>query len=140
MSSDPFDLARFVQAQAPVWEAVCAQLRAGRKRTHWMWFVFPQSSGLGTSETARFYAIASLDEAIAYLRHPTLGPRLLFATGLLNDLPGSDAQRILGGIDAMKLHACMTLFARADPAEPVFRTCLRKYFADAPHAATLALL
>jgi uncharacterized protein (DUF1810 family) len=119
-----FDLERFVAAQDPIWPEVLAELRAGRKRSHWMWFVFPQVAGLGRSETARYYAIGSLDEARAYLEHPVLGPRLQESVRALLSVRGRSAAEILGSIDAMKLRSSMTLFHRADPDEPLFRKVL----------------
>src|SRR5919205_1458615 len=120
--ADPFDLERFVQAQdqGGTYPAALQELRRGRKASHWMWFVFPQLAGLGSSPTARHYALASLDEARAYLAHPVLGPRLREAAGVVAASGGGSADEILGGIDAMKLRSSMTLFARAAPDEPVF--------------------
>jgi uncharacterized protein (DUF1810 family) len=109
--SDPHDLARFITAQEATIDRVRAELRAGRKTSHWMWFVFPQIVGLGRSETARFYAIRTHEEAAAYLAHPVLGPRLVECTQLVNAVEGSTAEQIFGHIDAMKFHSCMTLFA-----------------------------
>jgi uncharacterized protein (DUF1810 family) len=144
--NDPFELERFVAAQdqAGTYEAAVAELRAGRKRSHWMWFVFPQIAGLGQSPTSRRYAIRSLDEAKAYLAHPTLGPRLIECARIVSELAkgeaGPSAQDIFGGIDAIKLRSSMTLFARADPSNPVFGEVLVAYFAGAPDAATERLL
>ena len=138
--SDPFDLHRFVEAQEPVWNAVRGELRHGRKRTHWMWFVFPQLAGLGHSAMARRYAIGSLAEARAYLAHPVLGPRLLETTGLVNAVPGRSAQEILGSPDDLKFHSCVTLFARAAPEPAVFQAALAKYFAGQADAQTLSRL
>jgi len=135
-----FDLDRFVSAHAPVYETVLAELRAGRKRTHWMWFIFPQSAGLGRSATARHYAIASLDEARAYLAHPVLGARLRACCALLLALPGADAHAVFGDPDDVKLRSSLTLFARAAPAEAVFQDCLAKYFGGQLDAATLERL
>lgn len=139
MSADPFDLARFVAAQEPVIATVLAELRAGRKRSHWMWFVFPQLRGLGHSAMATRYGIASLAEARAYLAHPVLGTRLRDGTALVIAAPGS-ARDILGSPDDLKLHACATLFAAADPAEPVFAAALGRFFGGQPHAATQRML
>jgi uncharacterized protein (DUF1810 family) len=122
------DLQRFVEAQEGVYEAALAELRAGGKRSHWMWFVFPQIAGLGRSPMAQRFAIGSLAEARAYLEHPVLGPRLRECAAALTALPGSDPAAVMGGIDAMKLRSSMTLFARADPGEPVFRDVLAQYF------------
>jgi uncharacterized protein (DUF1810 family) len=135
-----YDLERFVRAQATVWDDVLAELRLGRKTSHWMWFVFPQLVGLGRSETARYFAIGSLDEARAYLAHPTLGPRLRECAGLLLAIDGRTADGILGPIDALKLRSSMTLFLRADPSDPVFRQVVDRFFGGAPDDATDALL
>jgi len=119
-----------------MYETAIGELRAGRKRSHWMWFVFPQIAGLGRSRTAQTYAIGSLDEARAYLAHPILGPRLSEAARVLADLPGRTAQEIFGGIDAIKLRSSMTLFARADPGNPVFGQVLARYYDGVADAAT----
>jgi uncharacterized protein (DUF1810 family) len=137
---DEFKLQRFIDAQAPVIDRIRDELRAGRKRSHWMWFVFPQIAGLGRSETARHYAIASLAEARAYLAHPLLGSRLRECSALVLAVTGRSAQEILGAPDDLKFRSSMTLFAKADPAAEVFRACLEKYFDGRPDAATLALL
>jgi uncharacterized protein (DUF1810 family) len=140
MSDDPHDLDRFVQAQAPVYPQVLAELRAGCKRSHWMWFVFPQLAGLGHSAMARRYAIASLPEAQSYLAHPVLGPRLRECSALVLAVPHGDVHRIFGVPDDLKFHSCMTLFHRAAPQEPVFGQCLAKYFGGRQDAMTLAAL
>ena len=127
MASDPFDLDRFVNAQAPVWDEVCAELRAGRKASHWMWFVFPQLATLGRSTMARHYGLSGLDEARAYLAHPLLGERLRSCCAILLALPRHDAVQIFGSVDAMKLRSCLTLFAMASN-EQVFRDCLQAFF------------
>jgi uncharacterized protein (DUF1810 family) len=137
---DPFNLQRFVDAQAPVYDAVVRELIAGEKRSHGMWFVFPQIAGLGMSSTSVFYAISSLEEARAYLAHPTLGPRLLDCARLVLAAEGRTAAQIFGGIDAMKFRSSMTLFARADPGRSVFADCLDAFFAGEPDPATLAKL
>lgn len=139
---DPFDLVRFVAAQdqGGTYEAAAAELRAGRKRSHWMWFVFPQIAGLGQSPISRRYAIASLDEARAYVAHPVLGPRLTECARILTGLPSRSAEEVFGGIDAMKLRSSMTLFARADPSNPVFQQVLDGYFAGVSDPATERLL
>ena len=134
------DLDRFVRAQAPVYDEVLAELRQGRKTSHWMWFVFPQVAGLGRSEAARYYAIGSLDEARAYLAHPVLGPRLRECGALLLAVEGHTAESILGSIDALKLRSSMTLFLRADPDEPLFRRVLDRFFGGVADAATDSLL
>ena len=140
--TDPYGLERFVAAQdqAGTFASAVDELRAGRKRSHWMWFVFPQIAGLGQSPISRRYAIASLDEARAYLAHPVLGPRLIECTGIVGELEGRSAQDIFGGIDAIKLRSSMTLFARADPANPGFGRVLEAYFGGVPDDATERLL
>jgi uncharacterized protein (DUF1810 family) len=139
---DPFDLERFVAAQdqGGTYEAAVAELRAGRKRSHWMWFVFPQIAGLGQSPISRRYAISSLDEAKAYLSHPVLGPRLIDCARVVAGLGSDSAEEVFGGIDALKLRSSMTLFARADPRNPVFGEVLDAYFGGEPDPATLRLL
>jgi uncharacterized protein (DUF1810 family) len=137
---DPFDLARFVTAQEPVMLAVRRELQAGRKQSHWMWFVFPQLHALGRSPTALRYGITGLPEARAYLAHPVLGPRLRDCTGLVLAIPDRGAEAVFGAIDAMKLRSSMTLFAAADPAEPAFAEVLRRHYAGAPDPVTTALL
>ncbi len=136
----PADLSRFVDAQAGTYGQALAELRAGRKTSHWMWFVFPQVAGLGRSPTAQHYAISGLDEAHAYLADPVLGARLVECAQALLDLPGSDAAAVLGPVDAMKLRSSITLFARADPAQPVFRAVLERYFAGQEDEATTSRL
>ena len=136
-SPDPHNLARFVAAQGPTIGRVRAELRAGRKASHWMWFVFPQIAGLGRSDTARFYSIQSLDEAAAYLAHSVLGSRLVECTQLVNAVKGSTAEQILGHLDAMKFHSCMTLFATVDAGQPDFAEALRKYFGGVLDRVTL---
>ncbi|MDP4021564.1 DUF1810 domain-containing protein [Methylobacterium sp. NEAU 140] len=137
---DPHDLRRFVEAQAGTYERALAELRAGEKRSHWMWFVFPQISGLGASPTARCYAIASLDEARAYLGHPVLGPRLLACTAAVNAVEGRSARAIFGAPDDVKFRSSMTLFGRAAPEEPAFAAALDRYFGGEPDPLTLAKL
>ena len=139
MSDDPHDLDRFVKAQAADWETARAELAAGRKTSHWIWYVFPQLAGLGRSARARFYGVGSLEEAQAYLADPVLGPRLVEATRLVCEAEGS-AEDILGGIDAKKLRSSMTLFHRADPSEPVFRRALDRFYGGAEDPETLRLL
>ena len=109
--NDPYDLQRFVDAQDPAFEQVCAELHAGRKRSHWMWFIFPQLKGLGHSETARKFAISSRQEAEAYLQHPILGPRLRRCTQLVTEVEGRSIEQIFGYPDDLKFHSSMTLFA-----------------------------
>ena len=137
---DPFDLQRFVAAQAPVYERVCAELSAGRKRSHWMWFIFPQIHGLGSSAMAQRYAITSHAEAAAYLDHTVLGPRLRACTGLVNAVDGRSAHEIFGSPDDMKFHSAMTLFLRAGSEDELFRTALEKYFAGKLDHATITRL
>jgi uncharacterized protein (DUF1810 family) len=139
---DPVGLDRFVAAQnqADTFATAVAELRAGAKRSHWMWFVFPQITGLGQSPTSRRYAIASLEEARAYLAHPVLGPRLIECARILCELEGTTAQDIFGGIDAIKLRSSMTLFARADPSNPVFGQVLDAYFGGVPDEVTERIL
>ena len=139
--NDPHNLQRFVDAQSSVYEQVCSELREGRKRTHWMWFVFPQIEGLGHSAMASRFAIASLLEAQAYLAHPILGPRLRECTRLVNLVEGRSIDRIFGSPDDLKFRSSMTLFARAAPGdEQVFAEALRKYFGGKPDPATLERL
>jgi uncharacterized protein (DUF1810 family) len=126
--ADGFDLQRFVDAQAPVYGRVCDELRSGGKRSHWMWFIFPQIAGLGHSPMAQRYAISSLAEARAYLEHPILGPRLRECTRLVLSVEGRSARQILGPPDDMKFRSCLTLFGRAAPDEPLFHEALEQYF------------
>ncbi len=137
---DRFDLDRFTQAQAPVLAQVLRELRAGEKRSHWMWFVFPQLAGLGHSPTARHYAIASRAEAAAYLAHPVLGPRLVEATTLVNAVEGRTVRQIFGSPDDLKFHSSATLFAAVDPGGGVFQAALERYFGGQGDRATLDLL
>jgi uncharacterized protein (DUF1810 family) len=125
---DPYNLKRFVVAQFAAIDDVRSELREGRKKSHWMWFVFPQLRGLGASETARMFAISRLEEARAYLAHPVLGPRLRECNELLIRLQGRSAREIFGSPDDMKFRSCLTLFAAAAPDEAVFEQALRKYF------------
>ncbi len=141
--NDPFDLERFVQAQEPVYARVAEELSAARKRSHWMWFIFPQLRGLGASSIARAYGITSLAEARAYLAHPLLGARLRECARLLAGAPGADARQVLGYPDDLKLRSCMTLYARAaaDPADrDLFAGVLDKFFAGGEDPLTLELL
>lgn len=137
---DPHDLQRFIAAQEPVFGAVTAELDAGRKRSHWMWFVFPQVAGLGFSPMAQRYAIASLDEARAYLAHPVLGGRLRRCTDLVVAARERDITAILGSPDDAKFRSCMTLFGRAAPGEARFQNALDRFFESRPDAATLVRL
>ncbi len=137
---DSYNLQRFVDAQSAVYEQVCSELREGRKRSHWMWFIFPQIKGLGHSELASRFAISSLEEAQAYLKHPLLGPRLTECTRLVNQLVGRSIDRILGYPDDLKFRSSMTLFAQAAPDNQVFNEALRKYFAGESDPSTLERL
>jgi uncharacterized protein (DUF1810 family) len=134
---DQLERFRAAQDEGGTYDRAVAELRAGQKRSHWMWFVFPQIAGLGRSPMAERYAIATLDEARAYLADPVLGERLRECARILVDLGGSDPESIFGGIDAMKLRSSMTLFARAAPDEPVFAEVLDRYFGGAADDATL---
>jgi uncharacterized protein (DUF1810 family) len=138
--ADSFNLERFVEAQARVYDQVRRELQAGRKESHWMWFVFPQIAGLGQSPTSLRFAISSLAEASAYLAHPTLGPRLRECATLTLGVEGRTAFDIFGPIDAMKFRSSMTLFMKAGSNGDVFERCLEKYFGGAPDPATLATL
>jgi uncharacterized protein (DUF1810 family) len=137
---DPFNLERFVDAQAPVYQQARRELEAGRKQSHWMWFVFPQIAGLGQSAMSIRFSIASLDEAKAYLAHPVLGPRLRECTRLALDVEGKTAREIFGSVDEMKFRSSVTLFARASPEHVVFERCVDKYFAGKPDPMTLATI
>lgn len=137
--SDPWNLQRFVDAQAPVYDAVAAELRNGRKASHWMWYVFPQLRGLGRSTMAQHYGLASLDEAHAYLAHPELGARLRECTQLALRA-GNDAHALFGSPDDFKFRSCMTLFKHAAPEEALFAEALHHYFGDIPDARTEAML
>ena len=138
-TEDPFDLQRFITAQGPVYTRVCAELEAGRKASHWMWFIFPQIAGLGRSATAERYAISGLAEAKAYLAHPVLGPRLAECTRLVLGIEGRTADTIFGYPDTLKFHSSMTLFSAASEGADLFDTALKNYFGH-PDAMTLDLL
>ncbi|MCC2955717.1 DUF1810 domain-containing protein [Massilia sp. IC2-477] len=138
--TDEFDLQRFVDAQDPVYDTVVAELRTGRKRSHWMWFIFPQLAGLGRSEMAQRYAIRSADEAAAYLAHPVLGARLRECAGIVVALDADTIEDVFGTPDDMKFHSSMTLFADVAPDEAVFQGCIDRWFDGAPDRNTLALL
>jgi len=137
-----YDLERFVQAQddGGTYDRALAELRRGRKSSHWMWFVFPQVAGLGRSATAQRYAVSGLAEARAYVAHPVLGHRLRECATALTELPGSDPVAVLGPVDAVKLRSSMTLFARADPADATYAAVLEQYFAGTPDESSLSLL
>jgi uncharacterized protein (DUF1810 family) len=141
LEDDPFNLRRFVEAQTTTFETALAELRAGRKRSHWMWFVFPQLRGLGRSPTAEFYGIGSADEARAYLAHADLGPRLERATRAVLSTSGLSAHTIFGTPDDLKFRSSMTLFAFVSPAPGnLFRDALERWFGGRMDDATLALL
>lgn len=131
---------RFIRAQEGEYTKALAELRAGRKRTHWVRYVMPQLRSLGRSQVAREYGIANLEEAIAYSAHPVLGPRLVECVNAILNRPDRSAQEILGDIDAMKFLSCLTLFARAVPEEPAFAEALRKFFQGKPDELTLRYL
>jgi uncharacterized protein (DUF1810 family) len=136
-----FDLERFVEVQAGVIGQVCAELRAGQKRSHWMWFVFPQIRGLGSSEIAVRYAISGREEARAYLDHPVLGPRLQECAAIVVGMEGKSVEEIFGYPDNLKFHSSMSLFAEVEgPTERVFHKALKKYFGGHPDKATLERL
>jgi uncharacterized protein (DUF1810 family) len=137
---DPFTLERFVKAQGEVYSDVLAELRAGRKRSHWIWFIFPQMKGLGRSAQALYYGIGSLEEAAAYLRHPVLGARLVECTELVNRVEDRTIHEIFGSPDDMKFRSSMTLFARAAEDGEVFCQALKKYFGGEPDPLTQELL
>ena len=137
---DPYDLQRFLYAQAPAIEQARAELRGGKKRGHWMWFVFPQIAGLGRSDMAQKFAIASLDEARTYAAHEILGPRLRECAALVVALEGRSVEEIFGSPDDLKFRSSMTLFAHAVPEEPVFQAALQKYFGGEEDRATLERL
>jgi uncharacterized protein (DUF1810 family) len=137
---DEFNLERFVKAQEGVYERACAELRAGSKRSHWMWFIFPQIRGLGASEMAMKYAISSLDEAWAYLAHEVLGPRLREATTIVAALTGKTVEQIFGYPDDLKFHSSMTLFAKAGEKESIFEIVLSQYFSGQMDSETIKRL
>ncbi len=136
--NDP--LQRFVDAQNPVFEQVCVELRQGRKQTHWMWFIFPQIKGLGTSQMATKFAISSRQEAEAYLKHSVLGPRLRECTRLVNQVEGRSVNQIFGYPDDLKFRSSMTLFASTSCENAIFKDALQKYFGGEPDRSTLERL
>ena len=140
MSDDPYNLRRFVDAQRDIYEQARSELQYGEKRSHWMWFIFPQIAGLGSSGMAQRYAISSLDEAKAYLQHPVLGPRLIECTELAIRASGRSVHDIFGYPDDLKFCSSMTLFAKADPSHSSFRQALEKYFEGRYDNRTLQLL
>lgn len=139
-SPQPFDLSRFVNAQAGIYETVVEELRAGQKRSHWMWFVFPQLRGLGSSPVARKYAISGREEAEAYLGHPILGGRLAECSRLVVDIDGARIEQIFGFPDYLKFRSCMTLFGEIARGESIFDTALEKFYGGARDEKTLELL
>jgi uncharacterized protein (DUF1810 family) len=139
-ANDPHNLQRFVDAQNAVFEQVCAELRAGQKQGHWMWFIFPQLRGLGNSEVAVHFAITSRDEAQMYLKHPVLGPRIRECTRLVNLVEGRLISQILGHPDDLKFRSSLTLFASATTENKIFNDALQKYFSGEPDRLTLERL
>jgi uncharacterized protein (DUF1810 family) len=138
--NDPYNLQRFVDAQTPMFEQVRAELRQGRKETHWMWFIFPQIKGLGNSPTAIEFAISSREEADAYLKHPVLGLRLRECTRLVNQIEGRSVPQIFGYPDDLKFRSSMTLFANTTCENQIFKDALKKYFAGEPDQLTIERL
>lgn len=138
--ADPFHLQRFVDAQAAEYREVLAELRAGRKRSHWIWYIFPQLQGLGRSSASEYYGIGSIEEGRAYLRHPVLGPRLIECTELVNRIESSSVDEIFGYPDNLKFRSSMTLFAQAAKEGSVFLAALEKYFGGEQDARTVELL
>lgn len=138
--TDPFHLQRFVDAQDPVYRQVCSELRAGRKSSHWMWFIFPQIEGLGNSPTAQYYAISGRTEAQSYLQHPVLGPRLRECTELVNQVQNRSSEEIFGAVDEMKFRSSMTLFAKVADDSGAFVEALQKFYGGNRDELTLARL
>jgi uncharacterized protein (DUF1810 family) len=138
--NDPFDLARFVKAQAHTYDEAVRELRAGAKRSHWMWFIFPQVLGLGHSDVSRRYAIRNLDEAGAYISHAVLGPRLVECTSIVNGLQGRSAWQIFGSPDDLKFVSCMTLFELVAGPHSVFAAAVQRFAAGVRDAQTIALV
>ncbi len=139
-TADPFDLRRFLKAQDPLMQQVMQELKAGDKRSHWMWFVFPQLAGLGSSVMAQRYGIPGKQEALAYLAHPVLGPRLLECTGLVNAVTGRSVRQIFGSPDDLKFRSSMTLFHAVMPEAPEFSQALRNFFANEGDPLTIRKL
>ena len=137
---EPYDLHRFLKAQEDSYDTALDELKSGRKRSHWIWFVFPQLAGLGQSPTSQFYGIKSLDEAAAYLRHPVLGGRLHESLKTFQILEEVNADRVFGELDAMKFRSSLTLFAEADPADPIVEAALDRWFGGRRDEKTLQLL
>ena len=140
MINAPFNLQRFVNAQKPIYDSVVQELKSGKKRSHWMWFVFPQISGLGASVTAEKFALSNRSEAIAYLKHPLLGQRLKECTQIVVDLNDVTADFIFGYPDVLKFRSCMTLFDAVNQETDVFQLALQKYFDGRPDRLTLDIL
>lgn len=140
MYYDPAGLDRFLKAQAGDYDAALREIRAGRKRSHWMWYIFPQLRGLGFSATAEYYGLRDLEEARDYMEHPVLSARLVEISEALLKLPGSDPTAVLGYPDDLKLRSCMTLFELAAPEQPVFARVLEKYYGGRRDTRTLSLL
>jgi len=140
MPTDPFSLSRFLEAQDATYQQALDELRAGHKRSHWSWYIFPQVAGLGSSRMSVVYAITSLEEATAYIAHPVLGFRLRECVAAMNRHAGTSAEEILGAVDAQKFRSCLTLFAQAGSSEAVFRDGLDKHFNGQQDATTLAIL
>lgn len=133
-------LQRFIEAQKNDFEIALSEIKSGRKRSHWMWYIFPQIHGLGFSETSKFYSIKNLEEAEEYLRHPVLGKRLIEISKALLDLPSNDAHAIFGSPDDIKLRSSATLFASLPEADPVFQSLLEKFFYGEKDENTLAII
>lgn len=140
MEAAEFDLERFVKAQEPIYGAVCKELAAGQKTSHWMWFVFPQLKALGRSETARYFGLSSREEALAYWQHPVLGQRLKECAALVSAVSDKTAHQIFGSPDDLKFRSCMTLFAQLAPEEKLFGQCLERFYNGEPDEKTLQLL
>jgi uncharacterized protein (DUF1810 family) len=138
--ADPYNLDRFLKAQEDMYDAALDELKSGRKRSHWIWFIFPQLAGLGQSPTAQYYGIKSLDEAAAYLKHPVLGGRLHESLKVLQTLEQTNADQIFGELDAMKFRSSLTLFAEADGADPIVEGALQRWFGGRKDEKTLHLL
>jgi uncharacterized protein (DUF1810 family) len=139
-ANDPYDLSRFLKAQEDDYARALAEIKSGRKRSHWMWYIFPQFDGLAFSSTSKHYAIKSIEEAKAYLDHPVLGPRLLECAEAALRLEGLTASEIFGSPDDLKMRSCATLFAAVSPPDSVFHRLLEKYYANGPDEKTLRLL
>lgn len=137
---DTYELSRFITAQENDYQIALAEIRSGKKRSHWMWYIFPQLASLGKTETARHYGITDIHEAALYMKHPILGPRLIEISEALIDLEGSDPYQIFGHPDDLKLRSCMTLFASLKLADPVFELVLHKFYKGLKDELTLSLI